>query len=254
MHPSDLSEAKGMFNRCIRKDQWDWLTVYSALGRPDIQFLRRATDAVGLLASALRRNDGALRDASVEAVKRLELAIMVERAYQRIESSAPRLGAVLEFQPIPSGPNEEERRDEDLADDSYILSQVARVKLDRANRVHRQTLQNLAEFLYEHGHLVQRSKLIDAFCHLKSGPAIFEIKSITPENERSQCREALSQLYEYRYLHSLPGATLWLVLSERPRLRWLVDYLRADREIGVLWMEEGRLGGPSFGSLLDGGG
>lgn len=29
-----ISEVKGMFNRCLRKDQWDWFTVYEKLGHP----------------------------------------------------------------------------------------------------------------------------------------------------------------------------------------------------------------------------
>lgn len=31
---SDISELKGMFNRCVRKDQWDWFSVHASLGRP----------------------------------------------------------------------------------------------------------------------------------------------------------------------------------------------------------------------------
>ena len=29
-----ISELKGMFNRCLKKDQWDWFTVYEKLGHP----------------------------------------------------------------------------------------------------------------------------------------------------------------------------------------------------------------------------
>lgn len=29
-----LSDLKGMFNRCIRQDQWDWFSVYTELGTP----------------------------------------------------------------------------------------------------------------------------------------------------------------------------------------------------------------------------
>lgn len=29
-----ISEVKGMFNRCVRKDQWDWFSVYEQLGSP----------------------------------------------------------------------------------------------------------------------------------------------------------------------------------------------------------------------------
>lgn len=34
IEPELLSELKGMFNRCIRKDQRDWFSVYSQFGEP----------------------------------------------------------------------------------------------------------------------------------------------------------------------------------------------------------------------------
>ncbi len=99
----------------------------------------------------------------------------------------------------------------------------------------------------------ESNRLIDLFCHLKTGPAIFEVKSITAANERVQCREALSQLYEYRYLHSVPMASLWVVLSARPQTEWLVDYLQHDRGVGVLWVEDGRIGGSAADLLTESG-
>lgn len=55
--PSDLSEVKGILNRCVRKDQCDWLTVYDALGRPHLSMLRKAATALGYLARAYRNQD-----------------------------------------------------------------------------------------------------------------------------------------------------------------------------------------------------
>jgi len=39
--PEFLSEAKGMMNRCVREDQWDWHTVFSELGSPPRRVLRQ---------------------------------------------------------------------------------------------------------------------------------------------------------------------------------------------------------------------
>lgn len=39
--PDLLSEAKGMVNRCVREDQWDWFTVYTDLGSPPRPVLRQ---------------------------------------------------------------------------------------------------------------------------------------------------------------------------------------------------------------------
>jgi len=45
-----LSELKGMYNRCFRKDQWDWSSVHRELGRPD----RTACKEIALVLKRLR--------------------------------------------------------------------------------------------------------------------------------------------------------------------------------------------------------
>lgn len=132
-------------------------------------------------------------------------------------------------------------------------TRVAKAKLDLANDAHAATLALLSAHLTAQGFAPESNRLIDLYCRLASGPAIFEVKSLTPENERAQCRHALSQLYEYRFLHSVPTASLWVVLSKPPLVDWLVDYLREDRGVGILWIEEGRLGGPDAERLAESG-
>ena len=34
INPDDISILKGMVNRCLRRDQWDWYTTYLSLGCP----------------------------------------------------------------------------------------------------------------------------------------------------------------------------------------------------------------------------
>lgn len=36
----DMSTFKGMVNRCVKQDQWDWFTVYTKFGEPDPLKLR----------------------------------------------------------------------------------------------------------------------------------------------------------------------------------------------------------------------
>jgi hypothetical protein len=141
------------------------------------------------------------------------------------------------------------RAREEPADDPYIVSQIARVKVEQASRVHSETLELLRRFLHERRLEVTNSRLIDAFSVLSCGPAIFEVKSITDANERQQIRHAVSQLYEYRFLHSLFNASLWMVFSAGPASRWLVDYLLHDRGFRLAWVENGELVGPSVAEL-----
>ena len=129
--------------------------------------------------------------------------------------------------------------------DPYIISQTARVKMEQASQAHQYTLALLQTFLKDKNIPVSESKLIDNFCFLSGRPAIFEVKSITEDNEREQIRHAISQLYEYRFLHSLLDASLWIVFSKKPSSQWFIDYLLVDRTIHVLWIENGKLGGPS---------
>ena len=32
--PGTMSELKGMFNRCVKQEQWDWSSIYTELGLP----------------------------------------------------------------------------------------------------------------------------------------------------------------------------------------------------------------------------
>jgi cold shock CspA family protein len=63
-----ISELKGMFNRCLRRDQWDWFTVHAELGRPDQKSMRQI---VGALVD-LRR---AIKDSDAESVERYKVQL-----------------------------------------------------------------------------------------------------------------------------------------------------------------------------------
>ena len=54
-------------------------------------------------------------------------------------------------------------------------------------------------------------------------------------------RHAISQLYEYRFLHSLFDASLWIVFSTKPFSKWYINYLLVDRTINILWIEKALL-------------
>jgi hypothetical protein len=85
--------------------------------------------------------------------------------------------------------------------------------------------------------------LIDLAVRINDNSYIFEMKSTTTDNIRSQLRRGLSQLYEYRYLQNLSDATLVLVI-EKPlpdRESWMHQYLEEDRQIKLLWDGENEL-------------
>lgn len=52
-----ISEVKGLVNRCIQQDQWDWFTVFEMFGEPDLRDLYRASAALQHLRLALKEKD-----------------------------------------------------------------------------------------------------------------------------------------------------------------------------------------------------
>ncbi len=52
-----LSTVKGLFNRIVREDQWDWFTVSAQLGYPSRQLSRVIANEIALLRSAIANNN-----------------------------------------------------------------------------------------------------------------------------------------------------------------------------------------------------
>ena len=239
-----------MFNRCLRKDQWDWEAVFNAFGNPSVWEMRTTVFYIDEIGRALRRQDMEEAMNYLQAITSTDFPVTFEFGLRRIYEEIPRLNNSV-VAPIQQGERIEKPAKLTNRDtDPYIVSQAALKKTEEANASHQQTLQILVRFLESKGFLVELNRLIDAYCRLKTGPAIFEIKSLTKENEREQCRSALSQLYEYRFLHDMPQATLWSVFSRPIEIGWMTEYFLDDRNIKVLWVEDGELTGPSFGELM----
>ncbi len=245
-----ISEGKGMYGRCVKKDQWDWFTVFQLLGRPHYERSTQVRQCLTDIVRAANAGDGAELMRTTIRLRAIGLEDSLRVARSALVSSA----LVLAGRRPINDPFESARGGDNVGDTkttpSYVLSAATRVKTERANAEHARTLQRLVDALQVRGYVVEHSQLLDAFCRLKTGPAVFEVKSLSSSNERSQCRQALSQLYEYRYLYGLDDASLWLVLSARPATQWLVDYLHKDRGLKLLWLEGHRLQGPSL-ALLD---
>jgi len=118
-----------------------------------------------------------------------------------------------------------------------ITYELDTVKKDRANDAHNRLTNLLAHRIRKKGGIPKSNVLVDLATQVSDAKYIFEIKSTTETNTRSQIRRGISQLYEYRYLQNIPEATLVLVL-ENPlvdNLGWYQDYLIDDREIYFMW-------------------
>lgn len=128
----------------------------------------------------------------------------------------------------------EERTGNAILQTPIMRDQVAS---ERAVNAHIRLVNLIAERLRDTGTLPRCNQLIDLAASVDGQPYIFEMKSMTRENARSQIRSGVSQLYEYRYLQNIPDARLVLV-AEIPLpndIRWMSDYLEKDRGIWLLW-------------------
>ncbi|PKN77917.1 MAG: hypothetical protein CVU48_10025 [Candidatus Cloacimonetes bacterium HGW-Cloacimonetes-1] len=109
-------------------------------------------------------------------------------------------------------------------------------RLDRANANHKHLVELVASRISSAGGIPKRNKYIDLSTRF-NGDYIFEMKSFSPTNQRSQIRKGISQLYEYRYIQKCPQAQLVLVVENRLNTidHWLADYLEQDRNIHLVW-------------------
>jgi hypothetical protein len=228
---------------------WDWRAVQLALGEPTSQVASRATFGLGQVAARLRTGEVESARVLLAKLATPEFVDLCESAARTILEAAPPISRAA----VAPGRFRFEQQDSQPVASRSVMATGTKAKLHAANATHSRLIEILGIFLSAHGHRVESSQFVDAFARLRSGPAVFEAKSLTDDNELAQIRQGLSQLYEYRYRHGLSDASLWLVLSRSPKESWLIDYLEKDRGIHVLWLQEDELTGPFIEGLLESG-
>ncbi len=66
---ADLSEVKGMFNRCVKQDQWDWFSVHTEIGEPPLgQMSRLVRDLADLRRSLLSTDNKSVESAKARLI------------------------------------------------------------------------------------------------------------------------------------------------------------------------------------------
>jgi Holliday junction resolvase len=111
------------------------------------------------------------------------------------------------------------------------------IRREKANRDHGRILERIASTIrVNSNNKVFENIFIDLLAAIGAKDFIFEVKSNTTKNALSQIRKAVAQLYEYRYRSGKFGAVLCIVLQEKPRQDWVIDYLVKDRDIMICWL------------------
>jgi hypothetical protein len=108
---------------------------------------------------------------------------------------------------------------------------------ERANASHAMLTRLVAAKVRAARSIPKRNALIDLAAEVRGSSYLFELKSTTDENPRSQVRAAIAQLYEYRYLQKAFAAKMVVVIEQPlPReLAWIVDYVVNDRNLLLAW-------------------
>lgn len=130
------------------------------------------------------------------------------------------------------------------AREDIIIYQNA-AAIDRADNAHRRLVNLVSQRIKNAGSIPRFNKVIDLAAKHDDQDYIFEMKSVTESNAKSQIRSGLSQLYEYRYLQNLPDAKLILVIEKQlPQNHlWMIDYLETDRDVSLVWDGDNNLFG-----------
>lgn len=113
---------------------------------------------------------------------------------------------------------------------------------ERANESHAILTRLVATKVRAAGAVPKRNALVDLAAEVGGSDYLFEMKSTTGRNPRSQVRKAIAQLYEYRYLQKSPAAHM-VVVIEHPlpaELNWMVDYVVNDRRLLIAWDGDGQ--------------
>ena len=121
-----------------------------------------------------------------------------------------------------------------------ITAEIDAQKRDRANIDHWNLITAKSEFLHDRKFSPIENELIDLYVEDKKDVIIYEMKSMTKKNFRSQLRKAIAQLYEYRYIFSAPKARICMVTNFpiSKKQDWAIDYLTKDRGIAYEWTDD----------------
>jgi len=81
-----LSDFKGMINRCLKKDQWDWFTVYSRMGNPPIGLLSKIASLISDLRTKAKNSDFQAAEELIPVLVKLQTSRIITNFLGESES------------------------------------------------------------------------------------------------------------------------------------------------------------------------
>lgn len=238
-----VSEVKGLANRCVRKDQWDWFLIFRALEMEDDDDALALADAIHTLRRGTWNKDTDATTSSLHALDTWQFPRRARAAAKLLAHCTYSADIVRSPSPRPEqkgSPENEERgpSDDRQAEAATIEGSLETAILcERANHRHELLVRAMATELAARGRTPRSTRLIDLFYVNDAESVIFEMKTITSENATDQIRKAIAQLYEYRYFHNMRSAHLCIVLDRGLKSDKLLDYIVDDRNLMICWWE-----------------
>lgn len=240
-----LSELKGMANRCLRRDQPDWLSVWRLLGSPDADRLRTLRDLAHSTRDAVAAGDTKLSAALPASLARSGWAGALSEAGRRL-LNPPAPESASETPPTTTEPSEKETEllPADPAHDDgsapASLSQALRQGLttaaetDRTCNTHEAVRHELQAALLRAGLRPSDSPTVDVNCLRQEGLYLYEILG-AGHTSYAAVRDGATRLLEINYTLPSKADRLYLVLSEAPSEDWAATTTHDVFGINVVW-------------------
>jgi hypothetical protein len=172
----------------------------------------------------------------------LQEARLVEDAGSQLRASGVSVAVLKQHKTIKTGIAGKPVNKTFIEGSSSGAKQTIKIEIDaqkreRANQTHWNLITAKTAFLTSRKMPAEENYLIDLFSTVNGDTMIYEMKSLSGMNLSSQVRRAIAQLYEYRYIFSIPTARLCIVTNAQIAKSdgWLIDYLAADRQIAYEW-------------------
>ncbi|MFF0063671.1 ATP-dependent DNA helicase [Streptomyces sp. NPDC005279] len=264
-----LSELRGMANRCLRRDQADWLSVWHLLGTPDAGRLGALRDLAQSTRDAVMSGEVTSGTKALSDVERGGWAVTLSEARERLRGltgTTAATDAVPEPDPDPdpdpevardtpsepgSPPETEPEKEPDVhataprndeeatpgrraGEENLQQELTVASEADRNCNTHEAVRHELKAALLRAGLKPSDSPFIDVSRVGQDGLFLYEVlgagRSAYPD-----LRAGATRLLEIN--HTLPKTAdrLYLVLSEPPAEGWAADTVRGVFGVHVVW-------------------
>lgn len=80
---NSISEFKGMLNRCIKRDQWDWFTVHTKIGNPPIALMKKIVTNIIDIRNNIKNQEYILVNNLIPVLKNLMIERIIKNFHEK---------------------------------------------------------------------------------------------------------------------------------------------------------------------------